>query len=304
MAIDLKAALAQRNGRQENAVMRNMAEMFGFSEQTNADNAAELPIERLIPYKNHPFRVDDDRALIQLSESIRQEGLLHPVVVRRSEKEGYYEILSGHRRCAALQKLAQKSIQAVIVDADDELASRIVIAANYRQRQRFYPSELAKAYQLRHDMLKQQRRENSTQWNLEELIEKQLEEEFETSKSRIYLYLRFNYLIDGLLDMLDRKKLNTKAALELSYLKPEEQEWVYQYGFTEGSGKLDQKTAAALRQKSSDGELTSESVQESINAWERKPQIRTWEDEFLPYEKKFKNRESMKQAILQFLKSY
>lgn len=305
MAVDIKAALEKRAGQVENTVLKDMAEMFDLS--VRETDILELPVEQLQTYAKHPFRVSDDAALEELKLDIQNHGVLQPIIVRPKGKSGMYEILAGHRRTAAVRESGQERIKAIIVQADDELASRIVLNTNFKVRGKFYPSEIARSYKLRHDELRKQKQENSTGWNSDALIYRQLEQEFSISKSKLYMYLRFNYLIEDLMDMLDIRKLSTKAAVELSYLKMPEQILVYREIYLEKVCAMDKELAVLLRQKSSEAELTEENFREVCEQREgaqKKEEEQVWYPEFKKYQDKFKSHYEMQQAILRFLETY
>lgn len=304
MEYNVKKALAQRDSKTSNTVLKDMAELFGLSVKEN--DLTELPIDRLQTYVNHPFRVEDHVDFETFVLDIQQNGVFQPIIVRPAKKERFYEILAGHKRTAAVKRCGKSVIKAVIIQADDELASRSVLKTNFSSRVKFYPSEIAKSYKLRHDELKRQRQENSTRWNSDELIDKQLEEEFAISKSKLYMYLRFNYLIDELLSMLDLRKLSAKTAVELSYLPPQEQLLVYQKVYVEKCCKLDKKHAALLRQQCMEGEWTAEKITRILTSIlpEMDSKQTDWYPKFQKYQSKFHSREEMERVIEEFLDSY
>lgn len=304
MAVNVKNALAQRIGQTESTVLQNMADMFGLTVQEG--DIVKLPVSRLLTYANHPFRVENHADFEAFALGIRENGVFQPIIVRPAKQAGFYEILAGHKRTAAVKRWGRTTIKAIIVQADDELASRIILKTNFDARRKFYPSEIARSYQLRHDELKKRRRENSTGWNSDDLIYRQLEEEFAVSKSKLYLYLRFNLLAEPLMEVLDLKKLSTKAAAELSYLTKQEQMLVYQQVYVEGDGRINQQQAAVLRRKSQQRELTEETVRQLQKTYMKEPKMDkpVWYPEFQQYQGKFKDKEEMKQAILQFLAAY
>ena len=154
MANNVFAALAGKTEGDHSAV-KSMAEMFGLSENVRI---TVLPIAKLKEKSNHPFKVIEDERLAALAESIRTEGLIHPVIVRTAN-DGFYEILSGHRRTRACRMIGETEIKAIIVTADDELANRIMIDTNFQQRESHLPSEIAKSYGIRYnDIKKRQKR--------------------------------------------------------------------------------------------------------------------------------------------------
>ncbi len=306
MANDVFAALAGKTERNNSAV-KSMAEMFGLSENIRI---TVLPIEKLKEKSNHPFKVIEDEKLAVLAESIRTEGLIHPVVVRPAN-DGFYEILSGHRRTRACKMIRETEIKAIVVTADDELANRIMIDTNFQQRESHLPSEIAKSYGIRYNDIKNRQKrhaKNSTGWNpSEDKIDKIMEQEFATSKSKIYMYLRLNYLRVELLDALDKKELNLKTAVELSYLTEPEQTLVYEIVFIQSLYKLDRKKAVSIKKLSTEQKLDEDSVRAALSGGETQMNkaVTIFRDtEIARYRNKFKSAEEMRTAIIRFLENY
>lgn len=306
MANNVFAALAGKTEGDHSAV-KSMAEMFGLSENVRI---TVLPIAKLKEKSNHPFKVIEDERLAALAESIRTEGLIHPVIVRTAN-DGFYEILSGHRRTRACRMIGETEIKAIIVTADDELANRIMIDTNFQQRESHLPSEIAKSYGIRYnDIKKRQKRhaKNSTGWNSgEDKIDKIMEQEFATSKSKIYMYLRLNYLRIELLDALDSKKLNLKTAVEISYLTDPEQSLIYELVFIQSRYKLDRKKAVSIKKLSAEQKLDEGSVRAVLSDSGTKmnktmPIFR--DTEIARYRNKFKSAEEMRTVIIRFLENY
>ena len=316
---DIFAALSQKSARSETAAVSGLAEMFGLTENLRV---TLLPISQLREKSNHPFKVTEDDKLCALAESIRENGLLHPIIVRATSDKSY-EILSGHRRTRACRLNGDTNIKAIVVEADDELANRIMIVTNFQQRDTQLPSEIAKSYLIRYTDLKRRKREksenstewnfsknhaseqNSTEWNFDEKIDKIMEKEFMTSKSNVYLYLRLNHLIPELMDALDAKKLNIKVAAELSYLIEPEQRMVYELVFVEEICKLDLKKATELKQQCAEREMSTDDIRRILTkSTKSKDSLSFTKSELKRYQSKFANYADMKQAILQFLENY
>ncbi|MBQ8508457.1 MAG: ParB/RepB/Spo0J family partition protein [Clostridia bacterium] len=138
---DVFAALSQKSARTETAAVSGLAEMFGLTENVRV---MLLPIAQLREKSNHPFKVTEDDKLHTLAESIRENGLMQPIIVRATSDKSY-EILSGHRRTRACQLNGDTEIKAIVVEVDDELANRIMIVTNFQQRDTQLPSEIAKS---------------------------------------------------------------------------------------------------------------------------------------------------------------
>ena len=187
----------------------------------------EIPLSELHPFKNHPFKVMDDEAMMETADSIKQYGVLVPAIAR-PDPEGGYELVAGHRRHRA-SELAEKETMPVIVrDLDDDAATIIMVDSNL-QRESLLPSERAFAYKMKLDAMKHQgERVDLTCSQVGNKLEGKksseiLAEQVGQSKNQIFRYIRLTELISELMDMVDEKKIALNPAYELSFLKKEEQ---------------------------------------------------------------------------------
>lgn len=187
----------------------------------------EIPLSELHPFKNHPFKVKDDEAMMETADSIKQYGILVPAIAR-PDPEGGYELVAGHRRHRA-SELAEKETMPVIVrDLDDDAATIIMVDSNL-QRESLLPSERAFAYKMKLDAMKHQgERVDLTCSQVGNKLEGKksseiLAEQVGQSKNQIFRYIRLTELIPELMDMVDEKKIALNPAYELSFLKKEEQ---------------------------------------------------------------------------------
>ena len=187
----------------------------------------ELPLSELHPFKNHPFKVKDDEAMMETADSIKQYGVLVPAIAR-PDPEGGYELVAGHRRHRA-SELAEKETMPVIVrDLDDDAATIIMVDSNL-QRESLLPSERAFAYKMKLEAMKHQGdRVDLTCSQVGNKLEGKksseiLAEQVGQSKNQIFRYIRLTELIPELIDMVDEKKIALNPAYELSFLKKEEQ---------------------------------------------------------------------------------
>ena len=187
----------------------------------------EIPLSELHPFKNHPFKVKDDEAMMETADSVRQYGVLVPAIAR-PDPEGGYELVAGHRRHRA-SELAEKETMPVIVrDLDDDAATIIMVDSNL-QRESLLPSERAFAYKMKLEAMKHQGERmdltcsqvgnKSAGKKSSELLAEQVGQ----SKNQIFRYIRLTELIPELLDMVDERKIALNPAYELSFLKKEEQ---------------------------------------------------------------------------------
>ncbi len=187
----------------------------------------EISLSELHPFKNHPFKVKDDEAMMETADSVRQYGVLVPAIAR-PDPEGGYELIAGHRRHRA-SELAEKETMPVIVrDLDDDAATIIMVDSNL-QRESLLPSERAFAYKMKLEAMKHQGERmdltcsqvgnKSAGKKSSELLAEQVGQ----SKNQIFRYIRLTELIPELLDMVDERKIALNPAYELSFLKKEEQ---------------------------------------------------------------------------------
>ena len=185
----------------------------------------EIPLSELHPFKNHPFKVKDDEAMMETADSIKQYGVLVPAIAR-PDPEGGYELVAGHRRHRA-SELAEKETMPVIVrDLDDDAATIIMVDSNL-QRESLLPSERAFAYKMKLEAVKHQgARTDLTSRQLGEKSQTSIQkvaDQAGESQRQVQRYIRLTELIPELMDMVDEKKIALNPAYELSFLKKEEQ---------------------------------------------------------------------------------
>ena len=188
--------------------------------QTNTPPRAEfLPIDKLRPFENHPFRVKDDAEMEQLVFSVLTQGLLTPIVVRETDT-AEYEVISGHRRLRACQKAGIETVPALIYSMDRDAAIIALVDSNLH-REHLLPSEKAFAYKMKMEAMSHQGTSSQlgTRLRTDELIAQQSGE----SRNQIQRYIRLTYLIPEILQMVDEKKIALTPAVELSYLTESEQ---------------------------------------------------------------------------------
>ena len=187
----------------------------------------EIPLSELHPFKNHPFKVKDDEAMMETADSIKQYGVLVPAIAR-PDPEGGYELVAGHRRHRASELAEKEAMPVIIRDLDDDAATIIMVDSNL-QRESLLPSERAFAYKMKLDAMKHQgERVDLTCSQVGNKLEGKksseiLAEQVGQSKNQIFRYIRLTELIPELLDMVDEKKIALNPAYELSFLKKEEQ---------------------------------------------------------------------------------
>ncbi len=201
------------------------------TEESRADDqrerVQEIPLSELHPFKNHPFKVKDDEAMMDTAESIKQYGVLVPAIAR-PDPEGGYELVAGHRRHRASELAEQETMPVIVRDLDDDAATIIMVDSNL-QRESLLPSERAFAYKMKLDAMKHQgERMDLTCAQVGHKSDGKksrdiLAEQVGQSKNQIQRFIRLTELIPELLDMVDERKIAFNPAYELSFLKPEEQ---------------------------------------------------------------------------------
>lgn len=228
----------------------------------------KIKIHEIRPFKNHPYQVNEDQSLSELIISIRQNGLLNPVIVRK--KNNYYELISGHRRLKAMDKLGEIEIEATIKELTDEEATIIMVDSNL-QREMLLPSEKAFAYKMKSDALKKQGKEDLCP-EVTNYSPRGNNKEMKDNKRQMYRYIRLTYLIPEILQMVDDKltkdknlflTMGIKPGIELSYLTKDEQRLVYSEMVYENITPSHAQTIR-IRELSKKKELTAENLEEIL----------------------------------------
>lgn len=261
-----------------------------------------LPVENMVSFSNHPFRVKDDDALRLLTEDIEANGLINPIVVRKKVMSANYEVLSGHRRLTAVKKLGWTKIDAHIVIANDCQAANIVIRSNFSQRDKILPSEKARAYHLRNETLKEEKiGDFSHGGKMDDAYSfETLGKEFNESKTSMFRYMRLNFLIEDLLLLVDESKINLTVAENLSYFSENSQNVIYKYFFVDKKAKLDLKLVQQLRKLGQ--ELTVE-ILDGLRAENSKPKRTEYEIIYDDYVRVCGSREKATQKINEILRN-
>ena len=226
----------------------------------NVEHVQQLKLSELVPFKNHPFKVKDDEDMEKTVESIRQFGVLNPVIVRPLE-EGGYEIVSGHRRCHASELAGLETVPGIVRDLDDDAATILMVDSNL-QRETILPSERAWAYKMKYDAVKHQGERKdltSSQVGMKLQTLDLLGSDIGESRNQIHRYIRLTNLIPDLLEMVDNKELAFNPAVELSYIKPSEQtEFLEAMDYAQTTPSLSQ--AQRIKKLSQDGICTLEAM--------------------------------------------
>ena len=210
-----------------NINLKPLDDLFSTEESrvdAQREKVQEIPLGELHPFRNHPFRVKDDAAMQDTVDSVREYGVLVPAIAR-PDPYGGYVLIAGHRRHHASELAGKETMPVIVRDLDDDAATIIMVDSNL-QREELLPSERAFAYKMKLEALKHQGARTDltssqvgTRLRADELIAQQSGE----SRNQIQRFIRLTELIPTLLDMVDERKIALNPAVELSYLKKEEQ---------------------------------------------------------------------------------
>ena len=214
-----------------NINLKPLDDLFA-TEESRADaqreKVQEIPLGELHPFRNHPFKVKNDAAMQDTVDSVREYGVLVPAIAR-PDPDGGYELIAGHRRHHASELAGKETMPVIVRDLDDDAATIIMVDSNL-QREELLPSERAFAYKMKLDAMKRQAgrpmKENRDQVGHNFSGKRTVEliaENAPDSRNQIQRYIRLTELIPELLDMVDERKIAFNPAVELSYLKKEEQ---------------------------------------------------------------------------------
>lgn len=211
-----------------NINLKPLDDLFA-TEESRADaqreKVQEIPLGELHPFRNHPFKVKDDAAMQDTVESVREYGVLVPAIAR-PDPNGGYELIAGHRRHHASELAGKETMPVIVRDLDDDAATIIMVDSNL-QREELLPSERAFAYKMKLEAMKRQAgrpsRENVSQVGTQKRSDQIMAEQVGESRNQIQRFIRLTELIPTLLDMVDERKIAFNPAVELSYLKKEEQ---------------------------------------------------------------------------------
>ena len=230
----------------------------------------EIPLSELHPFKDHPFKVKDDDAMIETADSIKKYGVLVPAIARPLP-DGGYELVAGHRRRRASELAGKETMPVIVRDLDDDAATIIMVDSNL-QRENLLPSERAFAYKMKLEAIKHQgARTDLTSVQVEQKLsarDQVAKEAGERSGIQVMRYVRLTELIPELLDMVDEKKIAFNPAYELSFLKPDEQQMLVEtMDYEQATPSLSQ--AHRMKKFSQEGKL-SEDVMLAIMSEEKK----------------------------------
>lgn len=279
-------------------------------EDAKREKVMDMPLSELYPFPDHPFQVRDDESMQETVESIKEYGVLVPAIVR-PRADGGYELVSGHRRKHACELAGLPTMPVIVRDLDDDAATIIMVDSNI-QRENILPSERAKAYKMKLDAIKRQGARtdltcDQVGYKLEDgkksiqIVADQAGE----SKTQVQRFIRLNELTPELQQMVDDKKIAMTPAVELSYLKPEEQTLLLDTIESEqATPSLSQ--AQRLKKFSAEGHLNEDSML-AIMSEEKKPEksdLTIKADKLQKYFPKSYTPQQMEQVIIRLLEGW
>ena len=257
----------------EMPVTEKRESIYEMSERLKREQAEKepkpksIPIEHLYPYPDHPYKVLDDEAMDALTESIRERGVMTPILVRERDHDPYrYNIIAGHRRVHAAQKAGLTSVPAFIFNVSRDEAAIMVVDSNLH-RERILPSEKARAYKMWYDAKKHtagRPPKNASQLETNIRTDEEMAVEFGESRAQIQRYLRLNELIPELLDLMDEDKMALSVGVELSYL-PDELQYIVLGQIEELDCTPSYAQANHMHKSYINGKLTEERISEMMS---------------------------------------
>ncbi len=284
-----------------------------FTTQDERDNKNReyvrmIPVKEITNFPNHPYKVKDDDEMFSMAETVKQFGVIHPVLVRPKENGGY-EMISGHRRKRACEIAGRTEIKAIVREMTDEEATIVMVDSN-NQREKILPSEKAFAYKMKLDAMKKQGKRNDltsspTATKLKEKVTAEIiGEEFGDGKDNVYRFIRLTELIPELLKLVDEEKMKLRPAVELSYLTKEEQQQVFDaIEYTDAFPSHPQ--AIKMKKLSESGNLTMEEIDDILEQEKPNqiPKFKIPEDKVEQYiPKQYKSMEEKEDYIVHCVK--
>lgn len=252
----------------ENISLTSYDDLFETDEsraESQLERVQNIPVRELIPFKNHPFKVLDDEAMLRTTENVAEYGVLTPLIARPLDNGGY-EIISGHRRAHAAELAGLSEVPVLVRDMDDDAATVLMVDSNL-QRENILPSERAFAYKMKLEAMKHQGSRSdltSSQVGTKLRTDQVMAKELGESRNQIQRYIRLTNLVPDLFDLVDCKQISFNPAVELSYLSPEEQETFLQ-AMDEVQAAPSLSQAQRLKKLAQEGNFTMDAAREILN---------------------------------------
>lgn len=256
-----------------NISLKSYEDIFTTEEkrQETGEQIVMVPVKQIHEFKNHPFKVLDDEDMKKTIDSIREYGVLVPVIIR-PDGNGEYEMISGHRRRYASIMAGKQEVPAIIREMDDDTATILMVDSNL-QREHILPSERAKAYKMKMEALKHQGKRTdltSCQVGTRLRADEELAKQTGESARTVQRFVRLNSLIPELLELVDERKIAFNPAVEISYMKPEEQKDFYEaMEIAQTTPSLSQ--AQRLKKSSQEGTCTAEFIERIMEEEKKNP---------------------------------
>ena len=256
-----------------NISLKSYEDIFTTEEkrQETGEQIVMVPVKQIHEFKNHPFKVLDDEDMKKTIDSIREYGVLVPVIIR-PDGNGEYEMISGHRRRYASIMAGKQEVPAIIREMDDDTATILMVDSNL-QREYILPSERAKAYKMKMEALKHQGKRTdltSCQVGTKLRADEELAKQTGESARTVQRFVRLNSLIPELLELVDERKIAFNPAVEISYMKPEEQKDFYEaMEIAQTTPSLSQ--AQRLKKSSQEGTCTAEFIERIMEEEKKNP---------------------------------
>ena len=277
-------------------------------DEAQQEQIQQIPLSELVPFKDHPFKVVDDERMAETVESVKEYGILMPALARPLEGGGY-ELIAGHRRKHACELAGLETMPVIVREMDDDAAVIVMVDSNL-QRENILPSERAKAYQMKLEALKHQAergrptKENSRQVG-EDFSVRKVADDVGESERQVHRFVRLTNLTPELMDMVDDKRLAFTPAVELSYLKEEEQQQLASaLEVTQATPSLSQ--AQRIKKLSKEGGITDKALVD-IMSEEKKPMrdsITLSHDTLSKYFPKTYTTQRIQEVIIKLLESW
>ena len=266
-------------GRKSDFTLTKLDDLFSTQEQRDEEKLSkirDIPLTEIDDFPDHPFKVRDDEDMAQLTESIKERGVITPATVRQKE-DGRYELISGHRRKRACELAGFDTLRCEVVDLNRDEATILMVESNY-QRSQILPSEKAYAYKMRLEAMKRQAgrpsKENGVPLGHDSLVGKSREilaAEGQDSNTQIQRYIRLTNLVPELLEYVDEGRIKMRPAVELSFLDEDSQrDVVDEIDLNDATPSHDQ--TIRMRKFFEEGKLTTEAIQAIMS--EEKPNQR------------------------------
>lgn len=295
----------QRKG--ANVSLKSVDDLFSTQEERDTtEHVQEIPLSELHPFKDHPFKILDDEAMLKTVESIKEYGVLTPAIAR-PRPEGGYELISGHRMHHASELAGKETMPVIVRNMDDDAATILMVDSNL-QREEILPSERVKAYKMKLEAIKHQgERSDLTSVQVGPKLDaaSRIAEEADESRSQVKRYIRLTNLTPELQDMVDDKKISFNPAVELSYLKPEKQDMFLEAMETaQVAPSLSQ--AQRMKKLSQQGQLTMEAMEDMLSEDKKAPLDRVVFDQnqIRKYFPKSYTTRQMQEKIIQLLEQW